>query len=219
METLKKGSKGESVKKLQQLLNVTPVDGIFGNITDAAVRKFQTSKGLYPDGIVGPKTWKALGVSDEVQVQKVRTITHIFVHCTASSQNMTPKALLNFFFNTKKWKAPGYHYVIEADGTITNIWPEEKISNGVKNMNSHSINISWIGGVTKEYPNGIDNRTQAQKESLIKLLKELRKKYPKAKIMGHRDTSPDLNGNGIIDPWERIKSCPCFDAMIEYKDI
>jgi hypothetical protein len=44
-------------------------------------------------------------------------------------------------------------------------------------------------------------------------------KYPKAIIMGHRDTSKDTNHNGIIDPWERIKECPCFDAMVEYKDL
>ena len=37
--------------------------------------------------------------------------------------------------------------------------------------------------------------------------------------MGHRDISPDLNHNGVVDPWERIKECPCFDAMTEYMDI
>ena len=66
---------------------------------------------------------------------------------------------------------------------------------------------------------GVDNRTDAQKASLISLLKELKGRYPKAVIQGHRDFSPDTNGNGIIDPWERIKECPCFDAKIEYKDI
>lgn len=31
-------------------------------------------------------------------------------------------------------------------------------------------------------------------------------------VIGHRDTSPDLNGNGRIDPQEYIKACPCFDV-------
>ena len=34
-----------------------------------------------------------------------------------------------------------------------------------------------------------------------------------------RDLSPDRNHNGVVDPWERIKECPCFDAMTEYMDI
>ncbi|CDC98944.1 n-acetylmuramoyl-L-alanine amidase [Prevotella sp. CAG:474] len=65
----------------------------------------------------------------------------------------------------------------------------------------------------------VDNRTVEQKSSLRKLLKLLRKKYPEAIIQGHRDFSPDLNGNGRVDPAERIKVCPCFDAKVEYKDI
>jgi N-acetyl-anhydromuramyl-L-alanine amidase AmpD len=215
MTTLRKGSKGEEVKKLQKQLGLA-VDGVFGMYTEMAVKEFQLKHGLAADGVVGTKTWEALGVPN---VQTTRKITHIFVHCTAGNQSMTPQELLDFFYKKKKWSRPGYHYVVDAKGDITNIWPESKYSNGVKNHNSNSINIAWIGGVDKAHPKGIDNRTDDQKRSLRHLLKELRKKYPTAKIMGHRDTSPDKNHNGIIDPWERIKDCPCFDAMIEYKDI
>ena len=217
MKVLRKGDRGEEVKVLQSLLNIT-VDGVFGPKTEEAVKKYQAAHGLTADGIVGVKTWGELqgGVPG---VQTARKITHIFVHCTAGAQSVTPKALLDFFYKVKRWSRPGYHYVISADGTITSIWPESKYSNGVKNMNSHSINIAWIGGVDKDHPNGIDNRTQMQKAALRHLLQELRRKYPTAKIMGHRDTSPDLNHNGIVDPWERIKNCPCFDAMVEYADI
>jgi N-acetylmuramoyl-L-alanine amidase len=48
---------------------------------------------------------------------------------------------------------------------------------------------------------------------------DLRKLYPKARISGHRDFSPDLNHNGIVEPSEWIKQCPCFDAKEEYKRI
>ena len=65
-----------------------------------------------------------------------------------------------------------------------------------------------------------DTRTPQQKTSLIKLIKQLKKEYPTIKkVIGHRDTSPDLNGNGIIEPYEFIKGCPCFDAIPEYKDL
>lgn len=220
MKTIRKGDRGEDVRSLQSVLGITD-DGIFGEQTEKVLKEWQFAHGLVADGVAGPKTWAALGITDSVPsgVQTVRKITHIFVHCTGGSQSETPQSLLNYFYKVKKWSRPGYHYVIEANGAITNIWPESKYSNGVKNMNSHSINIAWIGGVDEAHPMGIDNRTEAQKRSLRILLKELRAKYPKAVIMGHRDTSPDLNHNGIVDPWERIKDCPCFDAMVEYKDI
>ena len=63
METIKLGSKGDIVKKLQQLLNIT-ADGEFGAKTDKAVREFQTKNNLIADGIVGTKTWNALGVKE-----------------------------------------------------------------------------------------------------------------------------------------------------------
>lgn len=62
--TVRKGSKGETVKTLQKLLNQNgnklTVDGIFGVKTEAAVKAYQKKKGLVVDGIVGPKTWGAL---------------------------------------------------------------------------------------------------------------------------------------------------------------
>lgn len=147
----------------------------------------------------------------------MRTIERIFVHCTAGRQNATVENVL-FEFKKKAWKRSGYHYLILANGAIHQLLEDSKISNGVRGYNNTSINIAYTGGIDSD-GNAIDNRTEEQKKSLIYLLKVLKKRYPKAKIMGHRDISPDKNGNGIIDPWERIKECPCFDAITEYKDI
>lgn len=61
---LRQGSQGQSVKTLQQLLTAVgyplAADGIFGDRTEAAVKKFQKDNGLTVDGIVGPKTWSTL---------------------------------------------------------------------------------------------------------------------------------------------------------------
>ena len=149
----------------------------------------------------------------------MRRITRIFVHCTASYQNSTTEKTLREEFRRKGWKACGYHYVVKPDGDLIFLEPEEKVANGVAGYNKNSIHIAWIGGVDKEHPNGIDNRTPEQKSRLIDLLVKMKQKYRDAIIMGHRDISPDLNHNGVIDPWERIKACPCFDAMVEYADI
>lgn len=62
--TLRKGDTGEEVKILQMKLNKIGanllVDGQFGPRTEQAVRTFQTSKNLTPDGVVSPETWEAL---------------------------------------------------------------------------------------------------------------------------------------------------------------
>ncbi len=58
---LRKGDMGDSVRVLQKALAIT-ADGDFGPATEKAVKKFQASKGLGADGLVGPKTWAALGI-------------------------------------------------------------------------------------------------------------------------------------------------------------
>jgi Putative peptidoglycan binding domain/N-acetylmuramoyl-L-alanine amidase len=57
--TLRRGNRGDLVKQIQAKVKVT-VDGIFGPITEAAVRRFQRDHQLVPDGIVGPRTWASL---------------------------------------------------------------------------------------------------------------------------------------------------------------
>lgn len=66
LPTLRKGSKGAHVETLQLALNARKpllklsIDGVFGPVTEAAVRDFQSSYSLVADGIVGPATWGAL---------------------------------------------------------------------------------------------------------------------------------------------------------------
>ena len=66
MVTLKRGSGGAEVKTLQTRLNLM-ADGIFGPLTEEAVKEFQKRKGLTADGVVGAKTWAALGVTQSAQ--------------------------------------------------------------------------------------------------------------------------------------------------------
>lgn len=162
----------------------------------------------------------------------MRTITRIFVHCTASWQESTTVESLKEEFRRKGWENPGYHWVVFPDGKVVSLLAERYIANGVKGYNSKSVHVAWVGGIKyKEYQDGgvirtdrsktvsTDNRTSEQRLALFDLLVKIKLRYRDAMIIGHRDISPDLNHNGIIDPWERIKDCPCFDAMDEYMDI
>ena len=147
----------------------------------------------------------------------MRNIKNIFVHCTASQQTATVQQILREF-KQRGWRTPGYHYIIDPKGILTQLVAEDRISNGVKGYNAESINVAYIGGIDAN-KKPIDNRTTEQKKTLLSILTRLKQKYPEAIIMGHRDISPDKNHNGIVDPWERIKECPCFNAKIEYANI
>ena len=64
--TIRKGDTGVPVKQLEQrliildFLDLASTDGVFSNYTEKAVLTFQKARGLNTDGIVGPKTWRAI---------------------------------------------------------------------------------------------------------------------------------------------------------------
>lgn len=64
--TIQRGSTGPDVELIQRFLGVVgPGDagyGTFGNLTFAAVVRYQTMRGLTPDGVVGNQTWQAIGL-------------------------------------------------------------------------------------------------------------------------------------------------------------
>ena len=151
--------------------------------------------------------------------QTKRAISLIILHCssTREDQHFTVADI-------KRWHLQrgfvdcGYHLVVEQDGTISAGRPLTCIGAHCRGHNRNSIGICYVGGLDKDgHP--ADTRNEAQKKSLRELLTQLHQDYPKAIILGHRDLSPDLNGDGKITPNEYIKRCPCFDAMVEYADL
>lgn len=147
----------------------------------------------------------------------MRKIHNLVVHCTGTGQKTSCGAIKEYF-RVKGWDTPGYHYLIPPNGVIEELLPPEFVSNGVIGHNFNSINIAYIGGVDS-LGYALDNRTPEQKRALRELLVALKQKFPEARIVGHRDLSDDLNGNGIIEPGEWVKECPSFNAMEEYSDI
>lgn len=140
----------------------------------------------------------------------MRGIKYIGIHCTAGPLRQSTDEIRAYWLNVLGWKTVGYHYLISADGTVENLLSIEKVSNGVKGFNNELINICCKGGIDAGKP--IDNRTDAQIASLTKLVRELKAKFSNAVVLGHRDFSTDANGNGLIDQWEFIKSCPAYDV-------
>jgi N-acetylmuramoyl-L-alanine amidase len=212
MMTYKKGDKGEIVKQIQRALHLLP-DGIFGKITEEAVRAFQSENGLKVDGIVGPATLAKLGIAVATGMKKSkRTITEIIVHCTATAEGKDYTVDDIRKWHTAKppqgrgWSDIGYHYVIDRKGHILPGRDVDIIGAHCEGHNAHSIGVVYIGGVSALNGKPKDTRTLAQKAGLIRCLTELRILYPSSKIYGHCD-------------FTKSKPCPCFDAKTEYASI
>lgn len=144
----------------------------------------------------------------------MRQIKYIVVHCTATSQSASVASILNGW-KQLGWKNPGYHFLVEQSGAHHILLPVDQVSNGVKGYNSVSINIAYIGGIdTDGKPKDTLNSNQRWK--IQQIIDGLLVHFPNAKVLGHRDLSPDTNRNGKIEPCEWLKACPCFDTRTKF---
>lgn len=202
MKTIKKGSKGDDVKTLQNCLGLK-ADGIFGTLTENAVKAFQKANNMVSDGIVGPKTWGKLLSSKEPQkiAQTSRKIKEVILHCSA-----TPEGKDYSVSTIRQWHLQrgfsdiGYHYIISNDskGTV-NIGRSETIAGAhCTGHNSCSIGICYVGGLAIDGKTAKDTRTKVQKQSLYQLVDNIITKY-------------GLSINEVHCHNEYAnKSCPCF---------
>lgn len=130
-------------------------------------------------------------------------VTHIVVHYTATfaDQNITRDDVAKMH-KDRGWRDIGYHWFIRRDGTVEEGRPESEVGAHVGGQNTGKIGISWAGGLDRATgPNkGVDNRTAAQTEALINLIRACLKRYPGAKVVGHRDLA--------------ATQCPGFDVPV-----
>ena len=74
----------------------------------------------------------------------MRHINRLVIHCTATSEQAATAAIKNYWKNTLGWKNPGYHMIIERDGSITELAKFDKGVNGAKGFNHDSIHICLL---------------------------------------------------------------------------
>lgn len=140
------------------------------------------------------------------EVTMPRRITEIIVHCAATPEgrDFTVEDITRWH-RQRGFRTIGYHWVIYRDGSVRQGRPESQMGAHCTGHNALSIGVCYIGGVASDGKTPKDTRTEAQKAALLRLLRSLKAKYPKAKIYGHRDFS--------------IKACPSFDARKEYASL
>lgn len=147
--------------------------------------------------------------------------THYFIHCTASTYGKRHGIdyWLSFFEEQRGWSRVGYSVMIPIGGGRDTLRPYildgytslEEFTYGVSGYNLFSMHIALEGGIDR-FGNASNTYDLEQIKELSKIIREILCVDPCANIIGHRDISPDLNGNGVVDDNEFIKMCPSIDT-------
>jgi N-acetylmuramoyl-L-alanine amidase len=134
-----------------------------------------------------------------------RTITQIVLHCTATPSGRHHTADdIRAWHRQRGWNDIGYHFVVRIDGVVEHGRPLDQPGAHVAGHNARSIGVVYVGGIDKATNQPHDTRTAAQRRALLKLVSDLKRRFPSAEVLGHRDF-PHV-----------AKACPCFDARTEY---
>ena len=133
------------------------------------------------------------------------SVSYLIIHCSATREDRdyTPEQLKHDHLQ-RGFIDVGYHFYIRKDGSVTQHRRLNEVGAHCRPFNRCSIGICYEGGLdAKGKPK--DTRTIAQRGSLVKLLIELKQKFPKAAIRGHNEM-----------PGATPKACPCFRASTEF---
>ena len=134
----------------------------------------------------------------------MRKVDLVVVHCLATPEgrDVHINEVRRWHVEERGWSDVGYHWLVTLDGSIEKGRDESISGAHAKGYNSKSIGVAYVGGVDVDMEPK-DTRTDAQKMALHCLIEDIRGRYPKAEVIGHRDVSS--------------KDCPSFDAKEEFK--
>lgn len=144
-----------------------------------------------------------------------RKVTLIVFHCSAArpkaAATQTAADIDRMHRKERGWRTIGYQRFVRLGGMDERGRADDEIGAGVFGLNRNSIHVCYGGGLDAD-GKPTDTRSTAQKATLAAIAREYARKYPGAKMCGHRDLSPDLDGDGVIERQEWLKDCPSFDA-------
>lgn len=133
----------------------------------------------------------------------MRRIELIVVHCSATRENQAFPVDALIRCHLDRFGYTAYHYYVQRNGRVFQTRNEQLPGAHARGYNAHSIGVCYEGGLDAE-GRVADTRTPCQRKALARLLHSLKRTYPDASIVGHRDL-PDVH-----------KACPSFDATKEY---
>lgn len=143
----------------------------------------------------------------------MRKISLIALHCSATMEGRPfTRADIDAMHRRRGFRMIGYHFLIGIDGKVEIGRPLDQAGAHIEGHNANSVGICYVGGISAD-GKAKDTRTAEQLAAMENLVRDLAAQFPKAKIRGHRDMSPDRDGDGVVEPHEWLKMCPCFDVV------
>jgi len=134
-------------------------------------------------------------------------ITHLTIHCAATPEGRFVTAEQLCAWDKAKFGQTSYHWVVELDGSKHQTLKDDQLGAHVGGHNTGNIGVCYVGGVCKDNKTPKDTRTDAQKASLLEIVKIYKERYPGIIILGHHD-------------WPGVqKACPSFDAGAWLKQV
>ena len=139
---------------------------------------------------------------------------YIVIHCSATKPSMDiGAAWIDAEHKKRGWSGIGYHKVITRSGAVEDGREIQDVGAHTKGHNFESVGVCMVGGINEKTGEPEDNFEPAQYRALRRQVDALLQEFPDAKVLGHRDLSPDIDGDGVIERHEWLKACPCFDAV------
>ncbi len=118
----------------------------------------------------------------------MRKINRIIIHCSATPEGKDYTVQqIDQWHSQRGFRCIGYHFVIYRDGSVHEGRPIEQVGAHCKGYNANSIGICYIGGCAADGKTPKDTRTEAQRAALIRLVADLKARYPRATVHGHNE--------------------------------
>lgn len=154
----------------------------------------------------------------------MRPIDTVVIHCSATANGVpltadgaTPLETIDRWHRARKFQRAydarvrfqpnltsiGYHYVVYANGDLARGRALEEVGAHAAGHNARSIGLCMIG---------MDAYSLGQWATLRAVVEGLEGMFPGVRVVGHRDLSPDADGDGVVEKHEWLKTCPGFDV-------
>ena len=199
-------------KELQELYEDKP-DSLYAQRNRAAVKEFKRGAEVYFSTCAGRLfPVKPYKLPSEINISSTnsgnRTIEYLVLHTTGGATSRTAADEVNYLFNPddptktgsygRLFLRPGYHYMVNNEGKVSNTCPLDVSPWGASGYNNNGIHINWIGGADGKAIGGQFNMSKQQIFTFKVLMEKHIGAYPNIKVIGHNQV--------------KNKPCPNFYA-------